>query len=175
MTLRLILTRHAKSDWNDPLASDHQRVLNKRGRAAAPRIGAWLAARGYLPELALVSDALRTRETWERLSSALPGKVPVRYLSALYAAAPDTIRRSLATADAADVIVIGHNPGIAEFAAASLARRPAHREFLRYPTCATLVAEFEIAAWDELRFGTGRLVDFVVPRDLDATAQADQF
>ena len=40
MTRTLILIRHAKSDWDDPRLTDHQRALNPRGRRAAPRIGA---------------------------------------------------------------------------------------------------------------------------------------
>ena len=35
MTLRLILTRHAKSSWDDPLIDDHDRPLNPRGAKAA--------------------------------------------------------------------------------------------------------------------------------------------
>ena len=35
---RLILTRHAKSAWDDPLTPDHDRPLNERGKAAAARI-----------------------------------------------------------------------------------------------------------------------------------------
>ena len=50
MTLRLILTRHAKSSWDDPLMSDHDRPLNERGKAAAADLGNWLASRGYVPE-----------------------------------------------------------------------------------------------------------------------------
>ena len=39
MTQRLILMRHAKSDWDDPLLDDRDRPLNGRGRrsAVAPR------------------------------------------------------------------------------------------------------------------------------------------
>jgi hypothetical protein len=29
---RLILIRHAKSDWGDPTRADHDRPLNRRGR-----------------------------------------------------------------------------------------------------------------------------------------------
>ncbi len=172
MTLRLILTRHAKSDWNDPLASDHARVLNPRGRRAAPLIGQWLAGNGHLPELALVSDAARTRETWELLSAELPTPVPVRYLSALYAASPQTILRALATAEESAVMVIAHNPGIGALAAALAVRPPAHPGFLRYPTCATVVLEFDAAEWAQVRPRSGQVVDFVVPRDLEAVASA---
>jgi len=171
VTLRLILTRHAKSDWTDPLAGDHARSLNKRGQGAAPRLGAWLAAQGHVPDLALVSDARRTRETWALIAPALPREVPVRFLSALYCAGPEQIRRCLATADAATVMVIAHNPGIADLAAALPGQRPAHPDFARYPTGATLVAEFDAADWPSLRAGSGRVVDFVVPRELDEAGQ----
>ena len=36
---RLILTRHAKSSWDDPLTPDHDRDLNDRGKAAAADLG----------------------------------------------------------------------------------------------------------------------------------------
>ena len=172
MTLRLILTRHAKSDWNDPLASDHDRNLNDRGRGAAPLIGPWLAGNGHVPALALVSDARRTRETWQMLSAALPHPVPVQFLSALYAASPQAIVRCLAAAAERSVMVIAHNPGIGALAASLVDRAPTHPGFQRYPTCATLVAEFDADEWAQLRPGSGRVVDFVVPRDLSASAMA---
>lgn len=36
---RLILTRHAKSSWDDPMTPDHDRPLNDRGKAAAADLG----------------------------------------------------------------------------------------------------------------------------------------
>ena len=61
---RLILTRHAKSDWDDPMLDDHDRPLNKRGQRSAAELGEWLHSRGYEPDEVLCSTALRTRETW---------------------------------------------------------------------------------------------------------------
>lgn len=167
MTLRLILTRHAKSDWDNPLLSDHQRRLNPRGQAAAPRIGRWLADHGYLPGQALVSDATRTRETWALLSAELPSPVPVRFEPALYHASPDTMLRVLQSASAQTVILIGHNPGIAEFARHLVQSSPPHPGFGRYPTCATLVVDFPQAQWADITPGTGTARDFIVPRELD--------
>ncbi|WP_204322083.1 histidine phosphatase family protein, partial [Streptococcus pneumoniae] len=60
---RLILLRHAKSDWPEGVA-DHERPLNGRGRRAAPLMGEAMVERGYVPERALVSSAKRTQETW---------------------------------------------------------------------------------------------------------------
>lgn len=168
MTLRLILTRHAKSAWDNPLDSDHMRPLNARGQRAAPLIGRWLAQQGYLPGQALISDATRTRETWALLGAELPGPVPARFEPALYHAGPDVMLRVLQAAAADCVIMIGHNPGIAAFADLLLAQRPAHPGFTRYPTCATLVAEFDgLSGWADLTYGTGRALEFVVPRELE--------
>ncbi len=167
MTLRLILTRHAKSDWDNPLLSDHQRPLNKRGQRAAPLIGRWLAEKGYQPQEALVSDATRTRETWALLCAELTATVPVHFEPALYHASPDIMLRALQTAKEQCVIMIGHNPGIAAFADMLLRDDPGHPAFARYPTCATLVAEFEADSWGDIRPGTGRALDFIVPRELE--------
>ena len=72
MTKRLILIRHAKSAWDDPLTPDHDRPLNARGEGAARDLGQWLASRGYVPQEILCSNALRTRATWDGIAPFLP-------------------------------------------------------------------------------------------------------
>lgn len=163
MTLRLILTRHAKSSWDDPLQEDHDRVLNERGRQAAPAIGAWLQEHGYLPDEVFCSTAARTRETLTRLG--LP-EVETDFVRRLYHASSDTMMDVLKSATGETVLMIGHNPGIADFAERLVAHAPAHPQFTRYPTCATLVAEFPENEWRAVRFHTARAIDFIVPRDL---------
>lgn len=174
MSRRLILMRHAKSSWDDPRLADHDRMLNSRGIRAAGLIGRWLAAKGHVPGEALVSAAARTQETWTRVAAALAGAgeapaagIPARSEVRLYHADPDTMLKVLRTAQAPVVALIGHNPGIAEFAARLLRREPDHREFRRYPTAATLVADFPIDDWAALVPSSGDAVDFVVPRELE--------
>lgn len=167
MTLRLILTRHAKSDWDNPLDTDHQRPLAPRGQRAAPAMGRWLVQKGYLPDQALVSDATRTRQTWDLLSAELPAPPPVSFHADLYHASPDAMLGVLRRATGAVVLMIGHNPGIAELAQRLVAIRPTHPAFARYPTCATLVADFAIPSWADLTPYSGKVADFIVPRDLD--------
>lgn len=167
MTLRLILTRHAKSSWDDPTLQDRDRPLNARGRRAAAALGAWLASRGYLPDEVLCSDALRTRQTWEGIAPALPAAPALTLKPALYHAGPDVMLAVLRHATGRMVMMLGHNPGIAEFAGRILARPPLHEGFARYPTGATLVASFETDDWGTVGFGQGAPRDFVVPRELD--------
>lgn len=165
MTLRLILTRHAKSSWDDPTLQDRDRPLNGRGRKAAADLGGWLASRGYLPDEVLCSDALRTRQTWEGIAPALPAAPAVTLKPALYHAGPDVMLAVLRHATGRCVMMLGHNPGIAEFAARIVAAAPLHPDFGRYPTGATLVADLEAEGWSEAGFGRAAARDFVVPRE----------
>lgn len=167
MTKRLILIRHTKSSWDDPLLPDRDRPLNKRGMHAAEALGGWLASRGYLPDEVICSDARRTRETWERIATALDGAPEPRLTGRLYEANSDTMLAVLRHATGDTVLMLGHNPGLAEFAHRLVARTPLEPEFQRYPTGGTLVAEFEIGDWSEAAPGMAAALDFVVPRQLE--------
>lgn len=159
---RLILTRHAKSAWDDPTMGDHDRPLNDRGRRSARELGDWLASRGYDPEEVLCSSAARTRETWDRVAQAVFETRPeLRVIDALYHASPDVMLAELRKAGASTVMMIGHNPGIAEFARLLPARPPLDPDFRRYPTAATIVVDYQIDDWADLRMGEGDLRDFV--------------
>ncbi|ARU02336.1 SixA phosphatase family protein [Yoonia vestfoldensis] len=166
MTLTLILIRHAKSGWDDPFAQDHARVLNSRGRAAAPAIGAWLAAQGHLPELVLCSDAARTQETAALILPHLAPAPALQLVPALYHASPDTMLDQLRKQTARSVAMIGHNPGIAMFAAGMISQRPAHPRFGDYPTCATCVITFDIDHWGNAARHSGSCAAFITPADL---------
>jgi phosphohistidine phosphatase len=165
---RLILTRHAKSSWDDPLTPDHDRPLNERGKAAAADLGQWLASRDYVPGEVLCSDALRTRKTFSGIAPALPGAPVLELKPALYHAGPDVMMAVLKHAKADTVMMIGHNPGIAEFAGRLVAHPPVNPEFARYPTGATMVVDFDVADWGAVVFGSGVVVDFIVPSEIVA-------
>lgn len=167
MTLRLILIRHAKSSWDDPTMADHDRPLNARGQRGAGLIGDWLASRGLSPDEVLCSDARRTVETWDGIAAHLPVAPTAHLKSALYGAGPDVMLAVLKHAVGKTVVMIGHNPGIAEFAARLVARAPLSPDFQRYPTGATLVATFETDAWADIAFGQAAAQDFVTPRGLE--------
>ncbi len=159
---RLILIRHAKSDWGTPALADHDRPLNGRGQRSARAIGHWLREKHYLPGSAYSSTAKRTCETWEGLDI----DAPITFTRKLYHAEATAMLEVLRAARANTVLMLGHNPGIGDFAAMLLGAPPEHRDFDRYPTCATLVADFEIEDWADLNFGLGHARDFVVPREL---------
>ncbi len=161
---RLILMRHAKSDWSHG-TSDHDRPLNPRGRGAAEALGNWLRTEGLLPDAVLCSTAARTRETCALLN--LPESCAVEHLRQLYLAEPDeiiAILRQRATGDT--VLLVAHNPGIAAAAALLLQQTPNQGAFDRYPSGATTVMDFDIDSWADLAPGTGTLHAFTVPKQL---------
>ncbi|MBZ9744584.1 histidine phosphatase family protein [Mesorhizobium sp. CO1-1-7] len=115
---QLLLLRHAKSSWDDPDLNDFDRPLAERGLKAARLIGRELGARNWLPDQALVSPALRTRDTWRLVAAELPVHPRVAFADALYDAAAADILGQLRKADPSTscLLVLGHNPGLEELA-----------------------------------------------------------
>ena len=165
--MKLIVTRHAKSSWDFPNLSDHDRPLSKRGRRSCDLIGNWLVENGHIPETVLSSTSTRTRETWQRMSGYFSLPTDVRFEPDLYHGGPGAILDVLSTANQGCTLVLGHNPGMAYFASSILKSHPSHVDFLRYPTAATLVCDVPSDHWAQVEFGSGDLIDFVVPRELE--------
>jgi phosphohistidine phosphatase len=172
--LRLLLLRHAKSDWSGSLG-DRDRPLAPRGRKAAPRMGAFMRKKGYVPAAVLCSTAERTKETLDLLLSALGADPKVHYEQALYLAEWPALVAVVQSASAADtpLLVVGHNPGLEQLAIA-LAAQPqdaAERTRLeqlehKFPTAGLVVLDFAAPHWSAVKPHSGRLTDFVRPRDI---------
>src|SRR5690349_11674029 len=112
---RLMLMRHAKAEI--PMGRDIDRALAPRGRKAAPLIGKYLKDELLLPDLALVSPARRTRETWDLVRRDL-GQVDAREDSRIYEASKDgllAMAREVASG-IRTLLMIGHNPAMGELA-----------------------------------------------------------
>jgi phosphohistidine phosphatase len=173
--LTLLLLRHAKSSWDDPGLADFDRPLAKRGKKAAPEIGAALAAKGLRPDLVLCSSAVRARETLDLVLKALGPPVPeVRLDEELYMAPPALLIARLRK-HAADptaprkVMLVGHNPGFEELArilAGSGDGDDCARLAEKFPTCAVAVIAFDTDSWSAVEPGAGRLANFLTPKHL---------
>jgi phosphohistidine phosphatase len=171
--LRLMLLRHAKSDWSTAGQRDHDRPLAARGRGAAPQIGTYMARHKLVPERIICSTAIRTRETWDLVGAALPKAPPATFERKLYDADPDDIVDVIRSAgrDVRRLLVLGHNPGLHEtanllVASGDLDARERLREKL--PTAGLVVIDFAFGSWDKVHADSGRLDRFVVPRMLEA-------
>jgi phosphohistidine phosphatase len=166
MTLRLILTRHAKSSWSDPMIDDHDRPLNTRGRSSAKAVGTWLAGSSYVPGQVLVSSSERTRETWALVAQSLENAPTPVIRPDLYHAEPEAMLAALREATARVVMMVAHNPGCAYFAQGLVETPSTDARFSRFPTAATAVIDFEHDIWGDVAWRTGRLTDLAFARDL---------
>ena len=169
---RLLLLRHAKSDWSVALP-DNERQLNPRGRKAADRMGRYIQCEGLAPDKVLCSPAFRAAETWRLVQPCLKSKPKVEHIEALYdfgsgTALLDIIRQS--GGDAQTLMLVGHNPSVEGLANLLVGTGdPAALAGLqrKYPTAALAVIDFEIVAWHEIAPSTGTLTSFIRPKKLE--------
>lgn len=164
----LILLRHAKSSWAE-LMPDRERPLNKRGRRDAAAAGALLAARGVRADVALVSSAERTRETWRRAADAGAVASAVVETDVLYDADSEDIVGMLRALpdDVVTAIVVAHFPGIPETVSYLCQGRGSQAAWdavgSGFPTSA--VATLSIAGdWADIDAVGAEIVRFDVPR-----------
>jgi len=163
---RLLLLRHAKSDWPDDV-SDHERPLAPRGQRDAPLMGREMARRGILPEHVIISTSRRTRETFTLVEPFL-GRHTSHYERAVYEAPTDAILRVIRGVESrvSSLLIIGHNPGL-ERTASHLVQgggTVANPLGDKFPTAALAVIDLDIEQWSEVAGHRGRLFLFLTPK-----------
>jgi phosphohistidine phosphatase len=118
MRRRLIVLRHAKSDWSGG-GADRDRPLAARGRREAELAGRWLRENAADIDLVVCSSATRARQTWKRVAKQLDTVPPLRVEDRVYAASERELMALVKKLpDAArTVLLVGHNPGLEELVA----------------------------------------------------------
>ena len=143
----LLVLRHAKSSWDDSRLDDHERPLNARGEADAPRMGELVRDVGLMPDLVVSSDAVRARLTAEAMAAAAGYPGTIQLEPRLYHAnAADIIDVLVADLDGDEgtVMIVGHNPGLEEL----VTRLTGAREDM--PTGALAQIALPIERWSDL-------------------------
>ena len=145
MARKIILVRHAKSDWDSDAPDDFSRPLNTRGREDARRTGAWLVERGYVPALILSSTSARTRETVARLGAGagVVFEPRTRFLDSLYHGSSESIAAALADNECNELtMVVAHNPSLEDFLYRLFKQHEWMGKFSKaFPTCGVYVVE----------------------------------
>jgi phosphohistidine phosphatase len=165
----LWLLRHAKASAGGD-GADRDRRLTTRGREASSRIGRHLAECGARPELVLCSPSLRTRETLELVKKELGDPLPTEFEDDLYLASERDLRKRIEHVEdsVGSVLLVGHNPGIAELALQLAVRgAPDELEALRHKFPTAALAEFRVDARRWRQFARAcELASFVIPKQL---------
>ena len=150
----LLILRHAKTQPDAP-KGDHGRQLTDRGHADARKMATYIKQALGIPDAIVTSDARRAMQTAEIVADGVGFAKPLTVAPRIYAAGLDTLLdvvRELPE-DAGRVVLIGHNPGFAELAAAL----SASDADVRLPTSAFAHLEFDVPGWAAIQPGLGRL------------------
>lgn len=145
---RLTLVRHGTAD-QDSSVRDFERPLSRRGRGEADEMARRLLERNLVPDLIVVSAAVRTRDTAEIFAKVL-GVAP-RLLQAddsLYLADGEHILQQIRAVGprVSHLMIVGHNPGISA-AAIALAPETVNSDL---PPCGTLTMAVNCPGWERI-------------------------
>jgi len=113
----LLLIRHAKAASYGAEPGDHGRPLATKGTDQARKLASQLQAANVFVDLALVSTALRTAQTWQWLFQGKAGN-EAQFIEELYLASAEQIERQIELNKKSfqTLAVIGHNPGLSVLA-----------------------------------------------------------
>jgi phosphohistidine phosphatase len=171
MSRHLLLLRHAKSDWDTGVAEDFERPLARRGKKDARRMGQWMHREGLTPDYVISSPAVRAKETGYRVCKQLgiPEK-DIHFDRRLYEADVTTLLAVLAECPRGrnNVMLVGHNPGLAELLAWLWGEKIAMPEDGNLLPTATLARLRMPKDWTRLEYACGRMIFLTRPRSLPA-------
>jgi len=156
----LFLVRHAKSSWDDPTISDHERPLNERGYRNAPEMGRRLSDRGVSPDALISSTALRACTTAEIMAGSINfPKDQIVFDRTLYHASATELQEYIGGLDDShfSVMLFGHNPGMT-----SLVSHLYGLALDNLPTCGVVYLKFSAESWADASrsMPSGATIDF---------------
>lgn len=166
---RVVLIRHAKTEVIHDEITDLQRRLKKRGEGDAREVAHLLRHCGLKPQLIVCSHAIRAFQTAKIMAVELGYDVAAirqeRFIYDGYSTG-DFIDFLNAIDNAIDELwVVGHNPDIA-----MIAMKLARKDYFHFPTCATVVINFDCQTWRDVDVLNGREALFIKPSEIRGDA-----
>lgn len=166
---RLLIMRHAKSDWNTGTERDFDRPLSHRGRRDALKMASWLSGEGLTPGLLVSSPALRTLQTSEIIvrELGLNRDIVIRETQIYEAGLNDLLNVVDRYAGRDDnILLIGHNPGVDSLVSFLAEEEPARTATGKLMTTAALAILHYGPEGITTSEGSARLHRLVRPREL---------
>ncbi len=152
------MIHHAKSEWDEPGASDFERSLSEKGRRDVKTLGSYLKLRGIRPDSIVSSCALRAQQTADGLADLTGFKGRIQYLNELYFTPPETMLQVLLMQDDEhdSLFFIGYNPQLT-----ALANLLSREHIGKIPSMGILALKFSVDTWEALETHRGA-VDFMI-------------
>jgi phosphohistidine phosphatase len=159
----LVMVRHAKSSWANPLQSDFERPLNHRGEEDAPAMGNRLKDMDVVPDLMVSSTAKRAKQTVKKLAVSLGYSADnIKWEEKLYHCIPSVFEEVIfETADDINtLLIVAHNPGITEF----INQLSPDFSLDHMPTCGVVAVRFDARDWSEFSAAKKQVLLFEYPK-----------
>ncbi len=161
------MVRHAEAETSG-FQTDSARQLTEKGRYDAYGLGVYLRENDIIPEMAICSPAIRTRQTLHGILESI--SIAYReYPEGLYDAQARHLYEWTKGVESRHrvVLIIGHNPAVHIYArslAGSLSVKSPER-FISYPQGTMTAFDCDCESWRQLNPGKNRLTDYVTPED----------
>lgn len=167
MKRELWLLRHGKAERYDG-SEDYDRLLKKRGKRDATRMGEWLKEQGLLPDLVISSPATRAIMTAKLVCDVLDiDRQHIQMEKRLYDEGLVRVKSVLADCPAAmsRVLLVGHNPELEDLLTylVKAAGIPDVEKLLTTSAFARLVLPED---WSHLENGCAELLTITYPKSL---------
>ncbi|HVJ88008.1 MAG TPA: histidine phosphatase family protein [Caulifigura sp.] len=158
----LLLMRHAKSSWDNPAWTDHDRPLNDRGDRDAPRMAEALKERGLTPTHIVSSTAMRAKTTAEIVAESIGFSGEIVLEPRLYLATTTDWHFVVKQFPEAHetILCVGHNPGLEQ-----LLRKWSGEE-IEMPTAAIAIVDVTATPWGDFDRQVLTVTDVLRPKEL---------
>lgn len=156
----LLIVRHAKSDWENPVP-DFERPLAERGIRNAHKMAEFLIKENIQIDQMITSSALRAKSTCAIFAKIY--KMDFTETIELYHANENQFIKVISAADdeADSLAIYSHNNSISEFANSLCG------DDLIFKTCAVAIFQINTESWTNFKTSTKELKDYFTPRNLD--------
>jgi len=161
-----MLLRHAKSDWKNADLADIDRPLSDKGKKNAAKMGKWLNDKNLMPDLILVSPAVRAQQTLKRICNECSANAIT--VDSLYLANLEQLCQVLADSPHAErIMLIGHNPGLEQLFNLLIPQTdPKHVQLFPTFALAHLILPGD---WSNIESGDGKLQQFITVKDIKSS------
>lgn len=158
----ILLIRHAKSSWDDPMMIDFERPLNERGKKDAPVMAKRVKERNTIIDAFISSPAKRAKKTAKLFAEVFKKEEKeIIYKTELYHADAEAFYSVIENADTEinTVAIFSHNPGITYFV-----NELTEVKIDDMPTCAVFALEADCKKWKEFRKAKKKFLFFDYPK-----------
>ena len=164
MNKKLLLIRHAKSDWADASLSDFNRPLNSRGLRDSVEMAQRIDMQKLVPEKLISSPALRAATTCQLMAQNWKKEIKeIVFDAKIYEANVQQLLNIVNGFDDTDdyVALFGHNNGITDFAVYLT-----DADLFNIPTCGVALIEFPFNSWKMVSKHTGDVLMYDFPKSV---------